>query len=218
MLDKIYYRIIRKLITRKDEQNQYSGGLWPRLVREKAAVVCAGETGRIAELGCGEGLFLAKLAETNPRAEIYGIDLSEDLLNQGRARLTGRLNIHLSQGNALKTGFADGYLACCFCINVIINLARLSDVEQLFAEAHRVLKPGGRFVFDVRNSFSPIIQMQYRFARLYDTGLRVPLKTYTRFTMEKLLAKYGFRLAEREYLGFPKTFLAPVVFFVAEKK
>jgi ubiquinone/menaquinone biosynthesis C-methylase UbiE len=217
MLDKIYYRIVRKLITRKDEHNQYSGGLWPRLVREAAAGLCQSETGRIIELGCGEGLFLAKVAQDNPRADIYGVDLSEDLLDQAKARLTGHLNIHLSQGTALKTDFAGEYFNYCFCVNVVINLPQQSDIEKLFSEVYRVLKPGGSFVFDIRNSLSPIIQLQYRLARFYDTGLTVPLRSYNRLAIEKLLKKQGFTIISRTPLGFPKNIFAPAVIFHVKK-
>lgn len=217
MIDKIYFKFIRKLITRKEEHNQYSGGLWPRYVREAAAALCEGQTGRIAEVGCGEGLFLAKIAPSNPRADIYGVDLSEGLLDQAKARLTGHLHVHLVQGNALKTSFADGFLDRLFCINVIINLQRMQDVEQLFIEAHRTLKPGGTFVFDVRNSFSPIIQLQYRLARFYDTSIAVPLRSYSRFTVTKLLRKHHFTVTNLQYLGIPKNFFGPAILFTAKK-
>jgi len=218
MLDKIYYRLVRRQITAKDEQNQYSGGWWPRLVREAAAGLYAGETGRMVELGCGEGLFLAKLATANPRADLYGLDLSEDLLEQAKTRLTGHLNMHLSPGNALRTDFPDAFFDHCFCLNVIINLPGLSSVEQLFSEVHRILKPGGTFIFDFRNALSPIIQLQYRLARFYDTGLSVPLRAYLPRTASRIARRHDLEPKSRIPLGIPKNLFAPAMLFVVEKK
>jgi trans-aconitate 2-methyltransferase len=42
---------------------------------------------RIVDLGCGPGNSTALLAEKLPRAEILGLDSSDDMLNEARARL-----------------------------------------------------------------------------------------------------------------------------------
>jgi ubiquinone/menaquinone biosynthesis C-methylase UbiE len=217
MLSKIYYGLIRKIITHKNEQNQYSGGLWPRKVRETAAAMIKDTQGRLVELGCGEGIFLEKLAHNNPGSSIYGIDSWIDIINKATVRLSGQKNITLIHANALVTGVEDAFFDYCFCVNTVQNLFSIEVVRQLFKESLRILKPGGIFIFDSRNSLSPIITLQYRFVKWYDPGITVPLRAYRASTIEQLLKENGFILKEKHYIGYPPNRFAPAILFVAQK-
>ena len=44
-------------------------------------------SGRILEMGCGTGRNLIAAAEACPNAEIYGIDISEEMLKTARAQI-----------------------------------------------------------------------------------------------------------------------------------
>ena len=132
--------------------------------------------------------------------------------------MKGRLPaVSLLHGNALDTKLEGNSFDFCFCLNLIINLTTFSDVENLFKEVRRILKPGGTFAFDIRNSFSPIIQMQYRFAKYYDTGLTVPLRSYRAGRFLRLLAENSFTPEYKKFLGFPGNCFAPAVLFAAKK-
>lgn len=218
MLSKMYYGLIRKAITQEPEQNQYSGGLWPRLVREAALKALANATGRIVELGCGEGMLLEKIARDNPAAEICGIDSWPDIIEKARLRLAEHKNITLLYANALKTCLEGASFDHCVCVNTVQNLISLDEVRRLIQEARRVLKPGGAFIFDSRNALSPIIALQYRFVGWYDPGISVPLKAYRAVVIEQLLTDNGFRVKDKRFLGFPANKFAPAILFVAEKK
>jgi len=216
MLEKIYYRIIRKLITKKTEQNQYSGGLWPRLVRETASKIVTDTTAKLIELGCGEGLFLELLAKKNPKAEIYGVDIWKDILKQAKNRLEG-LQIKLILSDAKLTKLKNSYFDCCFCINTILNLNSIQDIELLFLEVKRILKQDGLFIFDIRNSMNPFINLQYKFVKFYDKGITVPVKAYTTNLIEELLVKNGFIVESKKFIGFPNNCFAPVILFIVKK-
>jgi S-adenosylmethionine-diacylgycerolhomoserine-N-methlytransferase len=59
--------------------------------------------GTVLEMGCGTGRNLVAVARAYPKAELYGFDISEEMLKTakaavGRAGLTDR--IHLAQGDA----------------------------------------------------------------------------------------------------------------------
>ncbi|OGS24451.1 MAG: hypothetical protein A2314_06125 [Elusimicrobia bacterium RIFOXYB2_FULL_50_12] len=212
-----FYNAIRRLITRKEEQNQYSGGLWPRLVREEAAMLFKGETCAMAELGCGEGLFLKKLAANNPCAQIYGIDSWPEILSMAEKNLAGAANVHLLNENGLATARAASSFFRCFCLNTTLNLASFDEVEKLIVEAHRILLPGGTFVFDIRNAANPVIGLQYRFARIYDTKLKVPLIAYNAGRIRLSLERHGFAVRRAQPVGFPRNRFAPAILFAAEK-
>jgi ubiquinone/menaquinone biosynthesis C-methylase UbiE len=218
MLDRLYYRVIRRLITRKEEQNQYSGGLWPRLVREAALTTVAGSSGNLVELGCGEGLFLEKLALNNPAANILGVDAWPDVLEHARARLKPYPRVTLAVQNATQLSLEDDSFDHCFCLNTVLNLPSEQEMRALFRQARRILKTDGSFTFDIRNALSPVIQLQYRLVRLYDTGIQVPLHSYTPRFVEKLLVENGFAVQSRKPVGLPTLLLAPAILYTAVKR
>lgn len=217
MLSAIYYRVIRPLITQRSEHNDYSGGLWPRLVREKAGAMLCGSRGRIVELGCGEGLFLALLVRHNPDADIFGIDTRPEILEQARNRLGATARITLLTDDALRTTIEPQTFDVCFCINTVLNLTDINAVRLLCAEAHRILKPGGVFIFDTRNALNPLISLQYRFVRWYDPGITVPVTAYRAGLIERVLREHGFTVRTQGHAGFPKGMFAPAIIFEAEK-
>jgi ubiquinone/menaquinone biosynthesis C-methylase UbiE len=217
MLSTIYYKFIRKIITRKDEQNQYSGGFWPRLIRDTAADMLKGYTGRIAELGCGEGIFLEKALRNNPSATIYGIDSWDEILQKAKARLNNAPNAVFIHSDARSSGVENSFLDYVFCLNTIYNLNSVEDIKSLFTEVKRILKPGGRFIFDIRNSLNPIIALQYKFVKFYDPGITVPLRAYRIGYIEQILNDSGFKTVDKVKIGAPKNMFVPAVIFVAEK-
>jgi len=106
---------------------------------------------RIVDLGCGSGANTALLV--NRGAQVWGIDISEDLLRLGRRRLAvsgcpGAATF--VAGSAHDLPFPDT------SIDVVFGMAILHHVDLDLAarEVLRVLKPGGRAIFQepVRNS------------------------------------------------------------------
>src|SRR5258708_32877717 len=91
---------------------------------------------RALELGCGTGVFLERVARSG--AEIRGLDLSEDLLAKARARLTGRPNVSLDQGNAEAMPYPDAHFDAVYGSSVLHHL----DLDQALRDPHRRLKPG----------------------------------------------------------------------------
>lgn len=97
---------------------------------------------RVLDLGIGTGMTL----QHYPRdIEVVGLDLSAGMLQQARQKIRERsLNhVHLIQGDALSTPFADGSFDHILITHVITVV---SDPLKLLNEAARLLKPGGRVV------------------------------------------------------------------------
>lgn len=216
MLNKIYC-LFRRLITKKEEQNQYSGGLWPRLIRDTSADLIKGFSGKIAELGCGEGLFLRKILDNNPSAEIYGIDSWKYILDTAQEKLKNYPNIRFILSDAKSTAIENSKLDYVFCLNTILNLGSIENIKLLFSETNRILKKDGHFIFDIRNAFNPIINLQYKFVKFYDPGCKVPLHAYKIKVIEKLLNESGFKVTNKISIGFPKNYFAPAIIFIANK-
>ena len=87
------------------------------------------------DIGCGTGRFLAQLAEI---AKGWGVDASPEMLEVARTRV-GAAGLKL--GSAEELPFKDGW----FERATMWLVAHLVDRPRAFAEAARVLEPGGRF-------------------------------------------------------------------------
>jgi SAM-dependent methyltransferase len=89
---------------------------------------------RVLDIGCGTGRFLAQLAEV---AKAWGVDASPEMLEVARTRAQAGLKL----GSAEELPFKDGW----FERATMWLVAHLVDRPRAFAEAYRVLAPGGRF-------------------------------------------------------------------------
>jgi SAM-dependent methyltransferase len=106
---------------------------------------------RVVDFGCGSGANTALL--TNRGAHVWAIDISEDLLRLGRRRLevSGRDGAAtFIAGSAHDLPFPDASIDVVFGIAILHHL----DLDLVSREVRRVLKPGGRAIFQepVRNS------------------------------------------------------------------
>ena len=106
---------------------------------------------RIVDFGCGSGANSVLLA--NRGAHVWGIDISEDLLRLARRRLSvsGREGgAAFIAGSAHDMPFPDNSIDVVFGIAILHHL----DLDLVSREVRRVLKPGGRAIFQepVRNS------------------------------------------------------------------
>ncbi len=105
------------------------------------------EPERILDLGCGTGYDVRELARRYPRARVLGLDIVEIMARRARRksgwwrRLTGRCAF--ACGDAERLPFAPASVDM-----IVSNLAlQWCDPRTVFAEARRVLRPGGLLMF-----------------------------------------------------------------------
>jgi ubiquinone/menaquinone biosynthesis C-methylase UbiE len=106
---------------------------------------------RVLDFGCGSGANTALLAGRG--AHVWALDISEDLLRLGQRRLavSGRPGeATFIAGSAHDLPFPDNSVDVVFGIAILHHL----DLDLVSREVRRVLKPGGRAIFQepVRNS------------------------------------------------------------------
>ena len=108
------------------------------------AAVQPGEV--VLDLGSGAGMdaFLAA-REVGPAGRVIGVDMTPDMLERARenARAAGVTNVEFRLGEIERLPVADASVDLVIS-NCVINLS--PDKPAVFAEAFRVLKPGGRMV------------------------------------------------------------------------
>jgi ubiquinone/menaquinone biosynthesis C-methylase UbiE len=99
--------------------------------------------GRILDVGCGTGIFAARVLE-RPGTEVWGLDLSAGMLRQAQTRCcTSQGHLHLVQGDSERLPFADGTFDAVTCTHSFHHYPRQGRV---LTEMHRVLRPGGRLL------------------------------------------------------------------------
>jgi arsenite methyltransferase len=101
-----------------------------------------GET--VLDLGCGGGFdcFLAS-KRVGENGYVIGVDMTPEMIElaRGNAEKGGYANVEFRLGDIEALPVADG-CADVILSNCVINLA--ADKRQVYREAYRVLKPGGR--------------------------------------------------------------------------
>jgi SAM-dependent methyltransferase len=99
---------------------------------------------RALEFGCGACQFGIKVAQRG--AVVTGLDLSLTQLRHGLENMeeTG-VRLPIVEGDGERLPFADGSFDLVFCDHGVMGFA---DPYRTIPEVARVLRPGGRFVFN----------------------------------------------------------------------
>lgn len=134
----------------------------------------------VLDIGCGTGLCGAQLADIARR--IVGVDLSGAMLQEARAR--GCYH-ELAEGEIL--GWMRAAAVEQFDLIIAADvLIYFGDLDPIFEQARRVLRPGGLFVFSIEVSGDADFRLQ-------DSGRYAQSAAY----IERLANQQGFTVAVR---------------------
>jgi SAM-dependent methyltransferase len=98
----------------------------------------------VLDLGSGGGIdVLLSARRVGPAGKAYGVDMTDEMLAIAREnqRKTGLENVEFLRGEIEDIPLPDNCVDVIIS-NCVINLS--ADKDRVFAEAFRVLKPGGR--------------------------------------------------------------------------
>lgn len=114
--------------------------------RKTAKTVAKSQPKTILDLATGTADLAIALAKRNPQAHIIGMDISEKMLEIGKAKTTKQnieSQVELRLGDAAALPFeSDSFDA----VTVAFGVRNFENLEQGLSEIHRVLKPNGRAV------------------------------------------------------------------------
>ncbi len=98
-------------------------------------------TKRVLEIGCGIGRLTEFFADDF--ASVVGIDISEEMIEQGKKRVEGKKNISLVVGDGQTYPLGDASIDFVFSYIVFQHMPDAATVRKNFEEIARVLVTGG---------------------------------------------------------------------------
>jgi len=189
--------------------DHFLGPAWfGRHAAELARRLPADPGGDVLEIACGTGLVTEHLRKRlDPRRRLVATDLSGAMLDYARTKLAGLEGITWQTADAGKLPFAEGEFAAIACS---FGVMFVPDRKALFAEARRVLAPGGHFVFNVwdRIEENPcVLTYEQAIERLFpgdkELVFRVPYQMADEALLRGLLEGAGFTAQKIEKVQVP---------------
>jgi ubiquinone/menaquinone biosynthesis C-methylase UbiE len=98
---------------------------------------------RVLDVGCGKGRFARIFHEEEPAAELWGLDISEEML-----RFVPE-GIHTRAGSMTELPFEAGFFDAAYATE---SLEHAVEIDKAVAEICRVVKPGGRIAIIDKNA------------------------------------------------------------------
>lgn len=137
---------------------------------------------KVLDLACGQGVFSRYLARRGIQVE--GLDSSKELIHYARSRSKANITYHVADAadpNALEGKKFDG-IAC------LLALQNMEQIEPVFHNVKRWLKPGGRFILVITHPCFRIPRQThwdwdeekkqvYRRVDLYASEVNIPILT-----------------------------------------
>lgn len=166
----------------------------------------------LLDMGCGVGKIMLNLKLGGVANKIYGIDISHGMLKECISN-SNKLGIsaHLLQGDVESLPFFNS------SFDMVIGhafLHHIPDVEKVFSEVYRVLKPGGICIFTEPSKVGSRITLTIQRiiwllpwliikAIRKSDHINIELHTFTPYDLENLALKNGFTdVFTRPYAGF----------------
>src|SRR5215472_6672498 len=98
---------------------------------------------RVLDVGCGKGRFARVFREQEPAAEIWGLDISEEMLHHVPE------GIYTRAGSMTELPFEDAFFDGAYATE---SLEHAVEIEKAVSEICRVVKPGGRIAIIDKNA------------------------------------------------------------------
>lgn len=98
---------------------------------------------RVLDVGCGKGRFARVFKQQEPDAEIWGLDISEEMLRFVPPEIPTRA------GSMTDLPFEDGFFDGAYATE---SLEHAVEIDRAVSEICRVVKPGGRIAIIDKNA------------------------------------------------------------------
>jgi SAM-dependent methyltransferase len=185
-----------------DEYNVFSPEANERLIAAFVRLSSLPRGARVADLGCGSGIFTELLRRQGYQST--GLDISPKLVALGRRKYPG---LELIEGDAenlpLETESLDGVL-----LSGLVH--QFPDPRRLAGEVRRVLRNGGRFVAFDPNRMNPFMWLyRDRASPLYSSvGVTENERPVLAWQIAEVFRNEGFRVRSDYLAGLSYRYVA----------
>ena len=145
------------------------------------------QSARVADVACGTGILADRIEHDLHPAAVYGVDMSEGMLNQARSRSSV---VQWQRGPAEQLPFDDGALDAV----VTTSAFHFFDQPSALREFHRVLSPGGLVAVSTMSARQPLLPAASRLT---------PSHNPTPAEMRRLFERAGFTIVEQHRVRRP---------------
>ena len=203
-------------------KRELSSGILSDRVRDGIIAKARSYPGDLLEIGCGEGIFLKEMmaSEGDAGHRLVGLELFFRMLAKTQ-RVIGddRKRLDFVQASGEQMPFRDGSFARVVCVNIFYNIPSMALLEKIIAEAGRVLRKDGVFIFEIRNKYNPLMYLLYHWVGSYDTSIGdLPLNTYFYHEISRILRRHRLQVIDKKGVFIPLWFLSPVFIITARKE
>jgi len=145
------------------------------------------QSARVADVACGTGILADRIERDLHPAAVYGVDMSEGMLNQARSRSSV---VQWRRGPAEQLPFDDGALDAV----VTTSAFHFFDQPAALREFHRVLSPGGLVAVSTISARQPLLPAASRLKLAHNP---------TTAEMRRLFEGAGFIIIEQHRVRRP---------------
>ena len=122
--------------------HELEGKSLDRLLLQRFASMVKG--GSIVELGCGCGQ-IGRFLWDQGMSDLVGLDISTNMINEARKR-NSDTKIKFEEGDMLALPYDASSFVGVVAFYAIVHFT-IAELETVFSEVQRVLRPGGHFLF-----------------------------------------------------------------------
>jgi ubiquinone/menaquinone biosynthesis C-methylase UbiE len=144
LTSELEQRIRRSFDEASLDEEHFPSSIDPRIYHVKLLLDHLGDLGgkRALDVGCGKGRFARIFQERYPAAEMWGLDISQEMLKHVPDGIQTRA------GSMTALPFEDGWFDAAYATE---SLEHAVEIDVAVGEICRVVKPGGRIAIIDKN-------------------------------------------------------------------
>lgn len=180
--------------------------LYAAVQEEARRELRAAQPASILDVGCGTGIFAARLDQELAPDVVVGCDLSAGMLAEAAARSR---RVRWVRGDSARLPFRTGAVEAVVCTQAF----HFFDQPAAWAEFRRVLAPGGHALVGMIHSRTDLGSR--RFSRLSSSASKTPVCFPTRPAMRRMATDAGFEVLAQHEVQWRFRTVVPLVLTVA---
>lgn len=161
-----------------------------RIVANNIQSLIPDESKTVLEYGCGFGRMLVEMRKCSPDKYFIGCDFNSNMLQLGSKYVHG-YHIQLIQSDGKTIPLKNESIDFIFTHAVLIHNDP-NQVNQLFQEFYRILKPNGQMLHDFLNGDCQLSQEESKSA----IKNKFPLYCYSYNTIQTLASMHDFNIKQ----------------------